>query len=238
MKLAAVATDILGVSGRAMLAAVVKGETDARVLASLAKGRLRRKQEQLIAALTGRITAVQRTLLGQQLAHVEYLDHAIEELDALVAGLVAPVQAEADQRRTMTGVEQRTAEVLIAELGVDMGAFPSDRHCAAWAGLGPGNQESAGKRKAGKTRKGDVWFRRHAIEMALAASRTKGTYRTALTIAWSAAAATRRPAWPSPMPSSSSGTTSSRTRCRTGSAGPSTLTRCTQPRSRATTSDG
>jgi transposase len=117
LKLASVATDILGVSGRGMLAAVVQGETDATALARLAKGRLRPKQEQLVAALTGRITPVQRTLLGQQLAHVEYLGRAIAALDAMILTLMTPYQAEADRLRTITGVEQRTAEVLLAELG-------------------------------------------------------------------------------------------------------------------------
>ena len=173
LKLASVATAILGVSGRAMLAAVVRGETDASVLASLAKGRLRRKQEQLVAALTGRITVVPRTLLGQQLAHVEYLDGAIAALDQLVGQLLAPYQAEAERLRTTTGVDRRTAEVVIAELGVDMTPFPSDRHCAAWAGICPGNDESAGKRKSGKTRKGSKWLRAALTEAAWAASRTK-----------------------------------------------------------------
>jgi transposase len=173
LKLASVATDILGVSGRTMLAAVVRGETDATALAGLAKGRLRRKQEQLVAALTGRITPVQRTLLGQQLAHVEYLDRAIADLDAVIFTLMAPYQPEADRLRTITGIEQRTAETLIAELGVDMAQFPSDRHCAAWAGLCPGNHESAGKRKSGKTRKGSKWLRAALTEAAWAASHTK-----------------------------------------------------------------
>ena len=173
LKLASVATDILGVSGRAMLAAVVQGETDATALARLAKGRLRPKQEQLVAALTGRITPVQRTLLGQQLAHVEYLDQAIAGLDAVILALVTPCQAEADRLRTIPGVEQRTAEVLIAELGVDMGQFPSDGQCAAWAGLCPGNHESAGKRKSGKTRKGNKWLRATLTEAAWAASHTR-----------------------------------------------------------------
>jgi len=173
LKLASVATDILGVSGRAMLAAVVRGETDATVLARLAKGRLRPKQEQLVAALTGRSTPVQRTLLGHQLAHVEYLDRAIADLDAVIRTLMVPYQAEADRLRTITGIEQRTAETLVAELGVDMAQFPSDRHCAAWAGLCPGNHESAGKRKSGKTRKGSKWLRTALTEAAWAASHTK-----------------------------------------------------------------
>ena len=173
VKLGSVATDILGVSGRAMLAALVKGETDASALAGLAKGRLRQKRDRLVAALTGRITPVQRALLGQQLAHVEYLDRAIAELDSLIGTLMIPYQAEADRLRTTTGIEQRTAEALIAELGVDMTVFPSDRHCASWAGMCPGNNESAGKRKSGKTRKGSKWLRAALVEAAWATSRTQ-----------------------------------------------------------------
>ncbi len=173
LTLASVATDILGVSGRAMLAAVVRGETDATVLARLAKGRLRPTQEQLVAALTSRSTPVQRTLLERQLAHAEYLGRAIADLDAVIRTLMAPSQAEADRLRTITGIEQRTAETLVAELGVDMAQFPSDRHCAAWAGLCPGNHESAGKRKSGKTRKGSKWLRTALTETAWAASHTK-----------------------------------------------------------------
>lgn len=173
LKLGSVATDILGVSGRAMLAALVQGETDATVLAALAKGKLRKKQPQLVAALTGRTTPVQRALLGQQLAHVEFLDRAIAELDRLIATLMVPYQAEADRLRTIPGVEQRTAEALIAELGVDMSVFPSDRHCASWAAMCPGNHESAGKRKSGKTRKGNKWLQASLVEATWAASRTK-----------------------------------------------------------------
>ncbi len=173
VKLAAVATDILGVSGRAMLAALVRGESDATALASLAKGRLRRKQAQLVPALTGRITAPQRQLLGHQLAHVEFLDRAIAQLDAHIARLMVPYQAEADRLRTVTGIEQRVAEAVIAELGVDMAVFPSDRHCASWAALCPGHHESAGKRRSGKTRKGNKWLRAALLEAAWAASRTQ-----------------------------------------------------------------
>lgn len=173
LKLGSVATDILGVSGRTILAALVKGETDPTALAGLAKGRLRKKHAQLVPALTGRITPGQRALLGQQLAHVEYLDRAIAALDSLIGTLMAPYQVEATRLRTVTGIDTRTAEVLIAELGVDMTVFPSDRHCASWAGLCPGNHESAGKRKAGKTRKGSKWLRAALVEAGWAASRTR-----------------------------------------------------------------
>ena len=167
------AADILGVSGRAMLAALVKGATEPTTLAALAKGRLRRKQEQLVAALTGRSTPVQRALLGQQLAHVEYLDRAIAELDVLIATLLAPYQAEAARLRTTPGIDTRTAENLIAELGADMAVFPSHRHCAAWVGLCPGSNESAGKRKSGKTRKGSKWLRAALVAAAWGASHTR-----------------------------------------------------------------
>ncbi len=173
VKLGSVATDILGVSGRAMLAALVRGETDAAALAGLAKGRLRKKQPQLVAALTGRITPDQRTLLGHQLRHVEFLDQALADLDAHIAGLMAPYQTAADRLRTVTGIEQRTAEAVIAELGVDMGVFPTDRHCASWAALCPGHHESAGRRRSGKTRKGNKWLRTALLEAAWAASRTQ-----------------------------------------------------------------
>ena len=173
LKLGSVATDILGVSGRAMLAALVRGETDPTVLATLAKGRLRKKHAQLVPALTGRSTPVQRALLGQQLAHVEYLDGAIAALDALIGTLMGPYQAEAARLCTVTGIETRTAEAVIAELGVDMTVFPSDRHCASWAGMCPGNHESAGKRKSGKTRKGSKWLRAALAEAGWATSRTR-----------------------------------------------------------------
>jgi len=173
VKLGSVATDILGVSGRAMLAALVRGETDAAALAGLAKGRLRKKQPQLVAALTGRITPDQRALLGHQLTHVEFLDQAIATLDTHIARLMAPYQEAAERLRTVTGIEQRTAEAVIAELGVDMGVFPTAHHCASWAALCPGHHESAGRRRSGKTRKGNKWLRTALLEAAWAASRTQ-----------------------------------------------------------------
>jgi transposase len=174
LKLGSVATDILGVSGRAMLAALVQGEAVPERLAGLAKGSLRKKQPQLIAALTGQITLVQRQLLGVQLAHVEFLDRTIAALDTHIATLLGPYQAELTRLQSTTGIAQRTAEVLLAELGPDRRVFPSARHCASWAALCPGHDESAGKRRSGKTRKGSPWLRAALIEAAWATSHTKG----------------------------------------------------------------
>jgi transposase len=173
LKLAAVATDVLGVSGRAMLAALVKGETDAALLAALAKGRLRRKQALLVAALTGRVTPPQRALLGAQLAHIEFLDRAIGDLDAQIATLVAPHARALARLDTIPGVDRRTAEVLLAELSPDMAVFPSAEACAAWAGACPGSNETGGQRRAGKRRKGSPWLHRALVQAAWAASHTK-----------------------------------------------------------------
>jgi len=173
LKLAAVATDILGVSGRAILAALVRGETDATVLAGLAKGRLRRKQAPLLAALAGRITPVQRALLGTQLTHVEFLDHTLAALDVQVATLLAPHAAALARLDTIPGVDRRTAEVLLAELGPDMTVFPSAEACAAWAGACPGLNETGGKRRSGKRRQGSPWLHTALVQAAWAASHTK-----------------------------------------------------------------
>lgn len=178
VRLGSVATDILGVSGRAMLAALVGGETDATALAGLARGRLRKKQAQLVAALTGRITPVHRQLLGQQLQHVAFLDGAIAALDAQIGDLMRPYHVPAARLCTVAGIQRRVAEAVVAELGVDMAQFPSAAHCASWAALCPGHDESAGKRRSGKTRKGNKWLRTALLEAAWAASRTR-TYLAA-----------------------------------------------------------
>ena len=175
IKLDCVATNILGKSGRAMLDALVAGTTDPTVLAELAKGRLREKLPMLERALAGRMGPHQRFLLAEQLAHVEYLDVSIERVSAETEARLRP-QADAIARlMTIPGVGRRTAEVLIAELGTDMRQFPTARHLASWAGLCPGQYESAGKRKGGKTRKGSTWLRRALKQAACAAARQKGT---------------------------------------------------------------
>ncbi len=176
IKLGTVASDVLGVSGRAMLEGLVSGTHDPAVLAELAKGRLRAKLPALREALEGRFRAHHALLLGELLAHLDYLDEAVERLSTQVARVVAPFSPLLALLITIPGVSQRTAEVILAEIGTDMGQFPSAGHLASWAGICPGNNESAGKHRAGTTRKGSRWLRVALIEAANAAARGKGTY--------------------------------------------------------------
>jgi transposase len=177
IKLASVASDILGKSGREMLDALVAGETDAAALAQLAKGRMQQKRAALEQALTGRVVAHQRFLVAQQLAHIDFLDEAIERISTEIEERLRPAERAAIERLdTIPGVGRRTAAVLIAEIGADVTRFPTARHLASWAGMCPGNRESAGKRLSGKTRKGSKWLRTALVEAAHAAGRSKTTY--------------------------------------------------------------
>lgn len=173
IKLASVASDILGQSGRAMLAALVEGTTDPEVLADLAKGKLRSKLPALRTALTGRFRGHHAFLVTQILAHLDYLDEAIGVVSQEVETHLGPFAETIRRLDAIPGINQRGAEVVVAELGVDMSVFPTDRHLASWAGLCPGNNESAGKHKTGRTRKGNRWLRALLVECALAAIRTK-----------------------------------------------------------------
>jgi transposase len=173
IKLASVATDILGVSGRAMLEALVHGTTDPEVLADLARGKLRKKLPALRQVLAGRFRPHHAFLVGQLLAHVDYLDEAISMVSGEVETRLVPFAEPLTKLDTVPGINKRTAEVVIAELGVDMSFFPSDRHLASWAALCPGNNESAGKHKSGKTRKGNRWLRMALIEAARGAINTQ-----------------------------------------------------------------
>ena len=175
IKLASVASDVLGVSGRTMLKALVQGTTDPEVLAALARGRLRTKLPALRRALTGRFRPHHGRIVGHILAHLDYLDEAVAELSRAVEDHLRPFAPIVERLLTIPAVQRRTAEVLIAEIGVDMGRFPSAGHLASWAGLCPGNNESAGKRRSGKTRKGSKWLRAAVVEAGIAASRTKST---------------------------------------------------------------
>ncbi len=169
IQLASVATNVLGKSGRAMLAALVEGTSDPAVLADLAQGKLRRKLPALREALAGHFRGHHAFLVSQLLAHLDYLDEALDVLTAQIQEALSPFAREAARLDAIPGVGARTAEVLIAEIGVDMRQFPTARHLASWAGLCPGTHESAGKRRAVRTRKGNHWLRAALIEAALAA---------------------------------------------------------------------
>jgi transposase len=179
IKLASVATDILGKSGREMLAALVAGQEEAEELAQLARGRLREKIPQLERALTGRFGPHQRFMVAQQLAHVDFLDDAIARVSAEIADRVRPVEDAIARLDTIPGVGRSVAEALVAEVGTDLSRFASAKHLASWAGMCPGNDESAGKRRGGRTRKGSPWLRALLVQAARAAARTRGTYLAA-----------------------------------------------------------
>ena len=179
LKLASVATDIMGKSGREVLAALVAGATDPAALAQLARGRLREKLPALERALAGRVGPHQRFLLAQQLAHVDFWDASIAQVSAEVADRLRPREEALANLDTIPGIGRHIAEALVAEIGTDMGRFPTARHLASWAGMCPGNHESAGKRHGGKTRKGSPWLRTLLVQAAHAAARTKGTYLAA-----------------------------------------------------------
>jgi transposase len=149
------------------------------VLAELARGRLRKKIPALREALVGRFDAEHALIVGQILAHIDFLDEAVDRLSEAIEEQIAPFARQRDLLMTIPGVKRRTAEVLIAEIGVDMDAFPTPKHLASWAGVCPGNDESAGKRRSGKTRKGSKWLRATLTESANAAARTKDCYLAA-----------------------------------------------------------
>lgn len=179
IKLASVATDVMGVSGRAMLKAIISGQEDPKVLADLAVRRLRGKIPQLKLALEGRVTEHHRFMLETLLDQCEYLESLVKRLDNRIEDVMRPFEESVELLKGIPGVEQRTAENLIAEIGNNMDQFPSAEHLASWAGMCPGNNESAGKRKSGKTPKGNRWLRRTLNQSAWAASHTKNTYLAA-----------------------------------------------------------
>jgi transposase len=180
IKLSSVTSRALGVSVRLMLDAMIAGTHDPEVLAELAKGRLRAKLPALREALAGRFrTEHHGLLIAQILAHIDYLDEAVALLSARIEQVIAPFSQQVTLLATIPGVERRTAEVLVAEIGADMGQFPSAAHLASWAGMCPGNNESAGKHGSGRTRKGSKWLRSALTEAAKAAARAKGSYFSA-----------------------------------------------------------
>jgi transposase len=206
IKLASVATDVMGVSGRSMLQAIIAGRLTPQEMAELARGRLRNKKAELEKALTGIVGPQQRKVLALQLEHIDFLDEQVEELSAEIArhiqsmnqppssgeaGAGSNVSEEGDSGElpppmnyeqaiilldTIPGVNERVAETAVAELGVDMRRFATPEHAAAWTGIAPGNNESGGKRYSGRTRKGNQALRSALIQAAWAAVRKKDTY--------------------------------------------------------------
>jgi transposase len=180
IKLDCVATDILGKSGRAMLDALVAGTTDPEILADLALGKLRKKIPALRDALQGRFEALHALLISSILAHLDFLDEQISGLSDAIEEQIAPFVAARELLQSIPGVGQRTAEVIIAEIGTDMTQFPTAGHLASWAGQCPGNDQSAGKRRSGRTRKGSKNLNIALKDAAMAATRTNDSYLQAL----------------------------------------------------------
>lgn len=179
VKLASVATDVFGKSGREILRALIKGEESPEQMAQLARGRLRKKLDALILALRGNVEAHHRFLLEIQLGRVEDIESNIAVVDARIDEAIAPHRSVFDRLTTIPGVDRVTAVTVIAELGIDMNVFPTAAHAAAWAGVCPGNNETGGKRMAQQRRRGNVHLATTLVQAAFAASRTKNTHLNA-----------------------------------------------------------
>ena len=176
IKLASVVTDIMGVSGRAMLEAIVAGIATNEEMAELARGRLRGKREELAKALEGRVQSHHRFVLIEILCQIDSLEESIARFDQEIEAICRPFEEVVLLLDTIPGVARQTAEIIVAEIGIDMSRFPTADHLASWAGVAPGNNESGGKRRSGKTRKGNQHLRVALVQAANAAARTRGTY--------------------------------------------------------------
>jgi len=186
IKLDSVITDIVGKSGRAMIRALIAGETDPVKLAALADGRIKASQQELRGALRGRVRDHHRFLLHLHLQHIEFADAAIHDIDQNVAALIIRMDQEVEAGRafqglillliTIPGIDVLAARIILSEIGPDMSRFPTAGHLLSWAGLCPRNDESAGKRRSTRLRKGDRWLKTLLIQCAWAAKRKKGSY--------------------------------------------------------------
>jgi len=176
IKLASVASDILGASGRDMLRALIAGEQDPAKLADLARRQLRSKIPQLGLALEGQVTEHHRFVLGELLDHLEYLESQIERFTRRIEEVSHPFASAIDLVTQVTGFEQRAGQNVVAEIGATMEPFPSEHHLASWSGVCPGSNESGGKRKSGKTSKGNRWLRSALVQAAWSAVRQKDSY--------------------------------------------------------------
>lgn len=179
VKLSSVASDILGKSGRAMLAALVAGATDIEVLADLALGKLRKKIPALREALTSRFSGHHAVIVAAILSKLDFLDELISGLSTEIETVIAPFAHQIQLLDTVPGIDLRTAQGLLAEIGADMGVFGTASRLASWAAVCPGNHESAGRSKSGATRKGPKWLGIYLHDAALAAIRSKNTYLAA-----------------------------------------------------------
>jgi transposase len=180
IKLGSVFSDIMGVSGRAILEALAKGVTDPKKLAALVTTKVKASQAQIVEALKGRLSKSQRLLLGVHLRQVTSHDQAIETIDKEVGERLDSFRVAVQHLITIPGMAQVSASVLVAEIGVDMSRFPTSSHLVSWAGLCPRNDESAGKRRSTKLRKGAPWLKTILVQVAWASTRVKGTYLQAL----------------------------------------------------------
>jgi transposase len=179
VKLSSVASSVLTKSGREMIEALIAGERDADVLAEMAKGRMRSKIPQLQDAMAGRFNEHHALLCRAMLARVDQADATIATMSERIEELLGPYEAAVTLLVTIPGVSYRTAQVILAEIGTDMSRFPTAGHLASWAGMCPGNNESAGKHRSGRTRRGSKWLRKALIEAGQAAARSKNTYLSA-----------------------------------------------------------
>ena len=179
IKLSSVASNVVGVSGRAMLEALIAGIEDPQALAGLAKGTLRQKRQALESALRGLMGPHQRLMLTSLLRHLDFLDDEISRMDQEIAERMRPFDEALQRLDTIPGMGRRAAEEVVAEIGIDMSRFPTAGHLASWAHMCPGNNESAGKRKSGSTGSGNPWLRSVLVEVSWAAARTRQTYLAA-----------------------------------------------------------
>jgi transposase len=180
VKVASYLSDILGKSGRAILDALVKGETDPEKLADLANERVKATRKELIEALRGRVSPHHRFLLKLHLEQIDTLNEAVREVEARLGDALQPFRALEELLTTIPGVSATTAQVILSEIGADMSRFPTAAHLISWAGLCPGNDESAGKRRSTRIRKGGQWLKATLVQSAWAAGRKKGSYLRAL----------------------------------------------------------
>jgi len=176
IKLDSVVTDVMGLSGRKMIQALIAGEKDPAKLARLADPRVKASQETLRQALRGRVTKSHRFLLRLHLGQIDALDAAVAELDREVEASIEPFRTAVEQVSTIPGVKDLSARTILSEIGIDMGQFPSDANLISWACICPRNDESAGKRRSTRIRKGSPWLKTTLVQCAWSAVRTKGTY--------------------------------------------------------------